>query len=305
MKALVTGAGGFLGSFLCDRLARDGHEVTQIRSRSVDLRQADALEPFSDQSFDLIFHLAAWTQAGDFCLHHPGEQWINNQRLNTTVLSWWRERQPQAYLVTIGTSCAYDPLMPLKEENYFAGTPIDSLFTYAMTKRMVYAGQLAMSRQYGMKSLCVVPSTLYGPGYHTDGRQMHFIFDLIRKILRGKLRGEPVELWGNGHQRRELVFAADFVDVLMQLVDNRSEGLVNIGTGLDHSIREFAGMICDRVGYDPASIQYDETKYVGAKSKTLVPDKLNQLMPDARFTPLRDGLDQTITWFEEKGAALL
>lgn len=305
MKALVTGAGGFLGSFLCDRLASDGHDITRIRSSTVDLRQADALDRFSDEPFDLIFHLAAWTQAGDFCLHHPGEQWINNQRLNTTVLSWWQERQPQAYLVTIGTSCAYDPLMPLKEENYFAGTPIDSLFTYAMTKRMVYAGQLAMSRQYGLKSLCVVPSTLYGPGYHTDGRQMHFIFDLIRKILRGKLRGEPVALWGNGYQRRELVFAADFVNILLRLVDKRAEGLFNIGTGSDHSIRDFAGMICDRVGYDRSAITYDESKYVGAKSKTLVPDKLRLLLPDANFTPLRAGLDQTITWFEEKGAALL
>jgi GDP-L-fucose synthase len=305
MKALVTGAGGFLGSFLCERLSLDGVAVTPVRSRNVDLRVENSLDLFNDQQFDLIFHLAAWTQAGDFCLHHAGEQWINNQKLNTNLLSWWHSRQPQAFLVTVGTSCAYDPLLPLAEDNYFAGTPISSLFTYAMTKRMVYAGQLALAKQFGMKSLCVVPSTLYGPRYHTDGRQMHFIFDLIRKILRGKYYGEQVVLWGDGHQRRELVFVHDFVNALAQLVATRTCDLVNIGTGEDHSIRDFAAMICQIVGYDASLIHYDESKYVGAKAKTLVPDKIRTILPDLQFTPLQVGLRQTIEWFESERDALL
>lgn len=305
MKSLVTGAGGFLGSFLCERLAAEGWEITPVRSRQVDLRQENALHVFNDQRFDAIFHLAAWTQAGDFCLHHPGEQWINNQKLNTNLLTWWFEHQRDAFLVTVGTSCAYDPLLPLAEENYFAGIPISSLFTYAMTKRMVYAGQLALAKQFGMKSLCVVPSTLYGPRYHTDGRQMHFIFDLIRKILRGKYYNEEVVLWGDGHQRRELVFVDDFVNALVSLLNSRTADLVNIGTGHDHSIRDFAAMICKVVGYDASLIQYDESKYVGARSKTLVPDKINRLLPGLHFTPLHEGLKRTIQWFESERAALL
>merc|ERR1712070_293364 len=99
------------------------------------------------------------------------------------------------------------------EENYLTGTPISSLFTYAMTKRMLYAGLLALNKQYSLNYLCLVPSTLYGAGYHTDGRQMHFIFDLIRKIIRGKLYNEPVILWGDGTQSRELVFVEDFAKI--------------------------------------------------------------------------------------------
>jgi GDP-L-fucose synthase len=95
--------------------------------------------------------------------------------MNTHVLSWWQKDQPQAKFICIGTSCVYDPAMELKEENYLTGMPIESLFTYAMTKRMLYAGLLALNKQYKLNYLCVVPSTLYGPGYHTDGRQMHFI----------------------------------------------------------------------------------------------------------------------------------
>jgi GDP-L-fucose synthase len=205
MKILVTGGTGFLGTALCARLKAGGHDVTALGSRQCDLTRHNALGPWDACRFDRIYHLAAWTQAGDFCLHHPAEQWIKNQQINTQVLGWWQARQPQAKLIAMGTSCAYSPGDELVEENYLDGPPIDSLFTYAMTKRMLYVGLLAMAKQYSLTHLCLVPSTLYGPGYHTDGRQMHFIFDLIRKILRGKLLGEPVVLWGDGRQSRELV----------------------------------------------------------------------------------------------------
>ena len=73
--------------------------------------------------------------------------------------------------------------------------------------------------------------------------------------------------------------------------------LVNIGGGQEHTIREFAGMICDDVGYDPALIQYDTSKFVGARAKFLIIDKLAGLLPDISFTPLRQGLTQTIAWY--------
>src|SRR5262245_17363458 len=203
MKILVTGSSGFLGSTLCPFLEKQGAQVTRLNSKSADLRQPGSLDKFSEP-YDLIFHLAAWTQAGDFCLKHPGEQWIINQQMNTHVLSWWSTKQKQAKLVFMGTSCAYAPGSGLKEEEYMLGEPIDSLYTYAMTKRMLYQGARALQKQYGLRYLSAVPSTLYGPGYHTDGRQMHFIFDLIRKIIRGKEMNEPVVLWGDGHQKREI-----------------------------------------------------------------------------------------------------
>ena len=304
-RVLVTGATGFLGTCLVRALRARGDEVLAASSRTADLTRDGALHAFAPGPVDLIFHLAAWTQAGDFCLHHPGEQWIVNQRINTNVLAWWQERQPQAKLVSIGTSCSYDPALPLVEENYLAGAPIDSLYTYGMTKRMLFVGQRALRRQYGLRSLTVVPSTLYGPGYHVDGRQMHFIFDLIRKILRAQLHGEPVVLWGDGHQRRELVFIDDFVRLMLQLAEGIDDEVVNIGAGEEHSIREFARLICDEVGYPFDEIQFDTSRYVGARSKCLDVTRLRQLVGDLALTPLPEGLRRTITWFLRQATALL
>jgi GDP-L-fucose synthase len=295
-RIFVTGGSGFLGQNLLKALRSRGDDVTAPPSRECNLLSDKGLHAWNSQKYDLIFHLAAWTQAGDFCLRHPGEQWIRNQRINTSVLAWWAEQQPQAKLVTIGTSCSYSPDLPLTENHYLQGEPIDSLYTYAMTKRMLWAGQLALAKQFGFRHLTVVPSTLYGQEYHTDGRQLHFIFDLIRKILQAKLHGSPVVLWGDGYQRRELIHVDDFVQATLQLVDSVDNDLVNIGAGKEHTIREFAEQICAHVGYAPQLIQYDTTKYVGAKSKCLDISKLRGMVP--AFTPRTStaGLAEVIDW---------
>ncbi len=297
MKVLITGATGFLGGLLTRKLEQDAHEIVALGSKISDLTKENSLDQFNDQRFDIIYHLAAWTQAGDFCLYHPGEQWIINQKINTNVLSWWHQSQPQAKLITIGTSCSYAPDMELKEENYLIGTPIESLYTYAMTKRMMQVGLQSLNKQFGLTYLTVVPSTLYGLNYHTDGRQMHFIFDLIRKIIRGKEYGKKVELWGDGYQRREIVFIDDFIRILLELTSKVDNDIINVGAGEDYSIREFASKICEIVGYDFSSISFDTTKYVGAKSKCLNVHKLKTVLPDQEMSSLEQGLEKTIKWF--------
>jgi GDP-L-fucose synthase len=174
-----------------------------------------------------------------------------------------------------------------------------------MTKRMLYAGLLALNKQYGLNYLCLVPSTLYGTGYHTDGRQMHFIFDLIRKIIRGKLYAESVILWGDGYQSRELVFVEDFARIAIHLAQTVDNDLINIGAGEEFTIRHFAQLICDRVDYPFDKIQFDTSRYVGAKSKCLAVGKLQQYLPDLVLTPLELGLSKTIEWFWQEQEKLV
>jgi GDP-L-fucose synthase len=301
MRVFVTGATGFLGRHLISALEGAGHDVTGIGSADCNLVREESLRRFREP-YDQIWHLAAWTQAGDFCVHHPGEQWIINQRINTNVLDWWQTRQSQARLIAMGTSCSYAPGSELTEDNYMVGAPIPELYSYAMTKRMLLVGLQALATQYGLQYAYLIPNTLYGPGYHTDGRQRHFIFDLINKIVRGSAFGEPVQLWGDGHQKRELVFIKDFVDAAVQLSVTVHNDIVNIGSGTEHSIRWYAEQICGIVGYDPAKIVYDTTRYTGVRSKLLSVRKLRSLLPEFNATPIQSALDLTVRWELRDGA---
>ena len=290
MKVFVTGGGGFLGRHLIPKLEETGCEVIAPRSNVCDLTNLTSLAPFNSVKFDQIFHLAAWTQAGDFCLKYPGDQWIINQQINTSVLTWWSKHQPQAKLIAIGTSCAYPEDGPLTEDRYLSGEPTPSLYTYAMTKRMLYQGLRALGQQYGLKWLCGVPSTLYGPGYHSEGKQLHFIYDLIRKIGDASRGGDPPVLWGDGHQRRELIHVEDFVRDMLTLSGSASNELFNIGAGVDFSIRDFAAIISKSVGYDPRTIVYDLEAYVGARTKFLDVSKLQRIMGSVVRLGIDEGL---------------
>jgi GDP-L-fucose synthase len=298
MSILITGGSGFLGISWTRKLQELGDNVVALSSRDADLRNPSSLDKFCDHKFDIIVHLASWTQAGDFCLHHPGEQWLINQQINTTVLNWWASEQPQAKLISMGTSCAYGEPGDYREEHYLVGEPNESLYTYAMTKRMLLIGQMSLSKQFGLKWLTLVPSTIYGPHYIADGKQMHFIFDIVRKVLNYKYHQEPIVLWGDGHQRRELVYVEDFVNEALALNDIVENSVVNIGAGEDYSIREFAGVVCEAARVDPAVIQYDTSKYVGSRTKRLNTEKLDGLLPRRKRIPLGEGLGHLVAEME-------
>ena len=303
---LITGGSGFLGSQLCSILRDRGIQFIAPSSKQLDLLDLQKCELFCkaliESEVTNIIHLAAWTQAGDFCLTHRGEQWIHNQLINTNMLFLWREYLPCAHFSFIGTSCAYGEGLGYKEDKYLKGEPEQSLRTYAMTKRMLFEGCRALNHQYDMSFSGFVPATLYGQGYHDDSRQLHFIFDLARKIVEAKKFGKTVTLWGDGSQVRELIHVKDFIDLLLLGIKNRlvDNSLVNVSSGEGYSIREFATKLCAIVGLDSRTISYDLDRYVGSQSKVLNATRFRQIYGEYQFTPLDEGLREIVTEFEQR-----
>ena len=113
------------------------------------------------------------------------------------------------------------------------------------------------------------------------------------------MRGEKVTLWGDGTQIRELIFVDDFIRATALLNEQVDNDIVNIGAGSGFAIKTFAEKLCAIVGYDSSKIEYDTSKYVGAKAKVLVTDKLKSFLPDFELTDLDLGLRKTVEWYME------
>jgi len=299
VKVLITGATGFLGKHLVKKVERLGWDISISNSKIANLKNIENLYRYNDIRFDLIFHLAAVTKAGDYCLKHPGDQWLANQAINTNILEYWKTNQPHAKMICMGTSCSYSPDLEMVEENYLLGKPEKSLYTYAMTKRMLLAGLHAIEKQYGLKWLYFVPSTLYGPNFELDDN--HFIFDFIRNCYNAKNYNNEFVVWGDGEQRRELVYVDDAVDIMLNLLDKENE-IYNIGTGQDNSINDFASMVAENFNFDQTLIGHDLTKYVGVKEKKInIQKTLAALNKDFLFKfSLDTGIKNSVKYFIEE-----
>ena len=291
-KALVLGATGFFGRHFIKKAAAE-MEVTALNSKSCDLL-TDKLYDFNQAKYDYIFHFAVKTEAGGYCQRHPGEQFLINERMNATVLNYWKELQPQAKFVTFGSSCSYSDDALRIEDNYLLGSCESGYEVYGMVKRMLLVGLKALAEEFGMKYMFFVPSCLYGPDY--DQKDKHFIYDLVRKICDAKYKKvEPVVLWGTGFQRRELIFIDDAVDIILKSLNQENE-VINLSTGNDCSIREYAELICDIVDYEFDQIKFDTSQYVGAEAKKFEVDKIK----DYPFAGPEMGLQSVVKYYIDK-----
>ena len=218
--------------------------------------------------------------------------------INTNMLNYWKNHQSQAKLIGMGTSCSYSPGVAMKEENYLLGEPESSLHTYAMTKRMLLLGLQSIEQQYHLKWLYFIPSTLYGPGFELDDN--HFIFDFIRNCYNAKHKGEVWRLWGDGEQRRELIYVEDAVNAMLDLLSYENK-VFNLGSGQDYTINEFAEKVCKIYEYDFNSLEHDMTKYVGVREKKIDTGKVLKFLGQETFlqTSLQDGLKNSIEYFKE------
>lgn len=301
-RVLVTGGGGFLGSHLVERLEAEGHDVFVARRRDYDLTQFDdARRLFADAQPELVFHLAAEVGGIGANRANPGRYWYANLMMGAHTLELSRMNDVRK-LVVAGTVCAYPKFTPVPfvEDDLWNGYPEETNAPYGVAKKSILVGAQSYRAQYGLDAIYLLPANLYGPRDNFDLSSSHVIPALIRKMVEGT---DEVVLWGDGTPTREFLFVDDCADGLL-LAAERYDGEepVNLGTGVETSIRELAETIADLTGFT-GELVWDSSMPNGQPRRQLDASRAERLFGFRARTPLRDGLSRTVAWYRDSVAA--
>jgi GDP-L-fucose synthase len=301
MKVLVTGGGGFLGSHVVERLESAGHDVVVPRRRDYDLtRWDDAERLFADVRPEHVFHLAGEVGGIGANRASPGRFWYANLMMGAHVLEQSRVRGVDK-LVVAGTVCAYPKFtpVPFHEDELWNGFPEETNAPYGVAKKSILVGAQAYRDQYGTNAIFLLPANLYGPRDNFDLETSHTIPALIRKMTESP---DQVVLWGDGSPTREFLYVDDCAEGLV-LAAERYDGAdpVNLGTGVETSIRDLAELIAELTGFD-GEIAWDTSMPNGQPRRSLDASRARELFGFEAKTPLRAGLQRTIAWYREHAA---
>jgi GDP-L-fucose synthase len=301
MRILVTGGGGFVGSHLVERLEEDGHDVFVARRADYDLtHERDAVRLFDDAEPELVFHLAAEVGGIGANRANPGRYWYANLQMGVNVLEQSRLHDVRK-LVIAGTVCGYPKFapVPFSEEQFWDGYPEETNAPYGIAKKTILVGAQGYREQYGLNSIFLLPTNLYGPRDNFDLETSHVIPALIRKMIESP---EEIVLWGDGSPTREYLFVDDCVEGFL-LAAERFDGPepVNLGTGVETSIRRTAELVADVVGFE-GRIVWDTSMPNGQPRRSLDASRAKKLFGFEARTPLREGLEKTVAWYREQAA---
>jgi GDP-L-fucose synthase len=297
-KVLVTGGGGFLGSHLVARLDDEGHDVFAARRRDYDLtRYEDAERLYRDAAPELVFHLAAEVGGIGANRANPGRYWYANLMMGAHVLELSRIHGVGKTVIA-GTVCAYPKHtpVPFHEDDLWNGYPEETNAPYGVAKKSILVGAQAYREQYGTDAIFLLPANLYGPRDNFDLETSHVIPALIRKMTDA---ADEVVLWGDGSPTREFLYVADAAEAML-LAAERYDGAgpVNLGTGVETSIRELAELIAELTGFE-GELRWDTTMPNGQPRRQLDATRAEQLFGFRARTSLREGLQQTIAWYRD------
>lgn len=301
-KIFIAGHRGLVGQALIRQLGAGGFTNIVTRTRNeLDLtNQAEVRDFFAAEKPDYVFDAAAVVggiQAND---QYPADFIAGNLMIQTNLIDT-AYRSGVRKLLFLGSTCIMprDAPQPMKEEYMLTGPLEETNQWYAIAKIAGIKMCQAYRRQYGFDAISVQPTNLFGIGDNFDYETSHMPAALIRKMHDAKTSGaDEVVIWGTGTPRREIMYVDDMANACIFLMQNYSgEDFVNIGVGEDISIREFAELIADVVGFE-GSFTYDTSKPDGTPRKLVDVSRLKSLGWSSQIS-LREGVERTYAWFLE------
>lgn len=311
-KIFVAGSNGLVGSAITRRLLAGGYtnlltpEIDQL-----DLTDQRAVAAFfTAERPEYVFMAAAKVGGIHANNTYPAEFIHVNLTIQNNVID-------QAYrhgvkrLLFLGSSCIYPKAaaQPMSETALLTGLLEPTNEPYALAKIAGLKMCEAYNRQYGTQFVAVMPTNLYGPGDNFHPENSHVLPALIRRFHEAKLRSDqdPVVVWGTGTPMREFLYVDDMADGCVHVMELDDATLsaellsypkpcfVNLGTGVDVTIRELAETVKAVVGY-AGGLEFDPSKPDGTMRKLLDVSRARALGWEAKVQ-LRDGLDKTYQWF--------
>ena len=307
-RIYVAGHTGLVGSGILRALQARGYENLVYRTiEELDLTdQAKTREFFAQEKPEVAIVAAA--RVGGILANstYPYEFIQENLGIELNLIHE-AYRSGIKRLIFLGSSCIYPRLapQPLKEEYLLTGPLEETNRAYAVAKIAGIELCRSLNQEYGTDYLSLMPTNMYGPGDNFDLETSHLVPALIRKFHEGKEEGTPVVLWGTGTPKRELMHVDDLARAICVFIETGGWGsvpnaLVNVGTGIDHTIAQLAHIVRRVVGYE-GEVQWDTAKPDGTPQKLLDVSLARSLGWQAEIS-LEDGLRSTYEWYVQNRA---
>ena len=295
-KIYIAGHRGLMGSAIHRLLISKGY--TNIISRSsaeLDLRNQPAVSDFFDKEKPAYVFVAAAKVGGILANNnYPADFIYENLCIQNNIIHS-AYKSGVTKLLFLGSSCIYpkNSLQPIKEEYLLTGVLEPTNEPYAIAKIAGIKMCQAYQRQYGCRFISAMPTNLYGPGDNYQLNNSHVLPALLRKFYEASINNSPtVSIWGSGVPRREFLHADDAAAAcLFLMLQYELPDIINVGSGVDHSITEMAEMIKEISGYT-GQLVFDATKPDGTMRKLLDVSRINALGWKAAIL-LEDGLKRT------------
>ncbi len=306
-RVTVTGGAGFLGTHVVRRLESMGASVFVPRQRDYNLTALDAcMRCLLEHPCDLLVHSAAYYGGIGINVSEPATLYYRNLVMGANLMEAARLAGVGKF-VAIGTACSYPGYLEghLKEEDLWSGPCHASVVNYGLTKKMMAVQAQAYKKQYGLDSIHLILTNLYGPGDSYNPERSHVVAALVRKYVEAEMAKAPsVEVWGTGKPIREFLYVEDCADAVVLAAERYNDAAIplNIGTGIGTSIRELSETTHAASGFK-GKIAWVTDKPDGAPVKVLDVARMKRVLDG--WTPptdLQSGLAKTVAWYRANKA---